>query len=202
MDPLQSVYSQTVFGLYGDQRTLVLNTLCVHRPTAALSDPGAAQPLNAIHGDLKTVAYFVTGAMGGVSTAQASGQSLPGVATSGLARLEGDHLAIGYAMQQSTTLASAARVIAPEVTMITFRYFDGTQWLPSWDSSYLQALPKAVECTIAVGAPNATSSGPLPDPASQAPIRLYRHVVAISTTAPPVPIAELTAAANATGTTP
>ena len=39
-------------------------------------------------------------------------------------------------MQQSTSLASAARVIAPEVTMITFRYFDGTQWLPSWDSSY------------------------------------------------------------------
>src|ERR1700722_15242958 len=26
MDPLQSVYAQTVFGLYGDQKTLVLNT--------------------------------------------------------------------------------------------------------------------------------------------------------------------------------
>jgi hypothetical protein len=199
MDPLQSVYSQTVFGLYGDQRSLVLNTLCVHRPTSIPSDPNAAQPLNAIHGDLKTVAYFVVGSTGGVSSAPAGGQSTPGAATSGLARLEGDHLAIGYAMQQATTLTSAARVIAPEVTMITFRYFDGTQWLPSWDSSYLQALPKAVECTIAVAAPNTGGSGSLPSLAAQSQARLYRHVVAISTMAPPVPISELT---TTTGTTP
>lgn len=199
MDPLQSVYSQTVFGLYGDQRSLVLNTLCVHPPTSIPSDPNAAQPLDAIHGDLKTVAYFVVGSTGGVSSAPAGGQSTPGTATSGLARLEGDHLAIGYAMQQATTLTSAARVIAPEVTMITFRYFDGTQWLPSWDSSYLQALPKAVECTIAVAAPNTGGSGSLPNLAAQSQARLYRHVVAISTMAPPVPISELT---TTTGTTP
>ncbi len=30
MDPLQNVYAQTVFGLYGDPKTLVLNTLSAH----------------------------------------------------------------------------------------------------------------------------------------------------------------------------
>jgi len=184
-----------VFGLYGDQRTLVLNTLCVRRPTLTTTDPNAAQSLNAIHGELKTVAYFIGG-----STAQTSGQTTPGAATLGLARLEGDHLAIGYAMQQSASIAATAPVIAPEVALITFRYFDGTQWLTSWDSSFMQALPRAVECTITVRAPDANGWFPVLDPTAQAQTRLYRHVVAISTMAQPMPITEL--ATIPTGTTP
>jgi hypothetical protein len=194
-DPLQNVYSQAVFGLYGDQRTLVLNTLCVRRPTSATSDPNAAQPLNAIHGELKTVAYFIGGSM-----APMSGQTTPGAPTTGLARLEGDHLAIGYAMQQSASIAATAPVIAPEVALITFRYFDGTQWLTSWDSSFMQALPRAVECTITVRAPDANGVFPVLEPTAQAQTRLYRHVVAISTMAQPMPITEL--ATIPTGTTP
>ena len=210
-DPLQNVNSQTVFGLYGDQRSLVLNTLCTHPLAPTLSDPAAAQPLSAIHGDLKTVAYFIVGIAGSVvPMAQASGQSTPGAMTSGLARLEGDHLAIGYAMQQSAMLASTARVIAPEVTMISFRYFDGTQWLMSWDAAFMQALPQAVEITIAVRASDATASGAAlnstalnstaTSSAAAAQLRQYRHVVAISTAAAPITINELLTIP--TGTTP
>jgi len=210
-DPLQNVNSQTVFGLYGDQRSLVLNTLCSHPLAPTLSDPAAAQPLSAIHGDLKTVAYFIVGTAGSaVPMAPASGQSTSGAIMSGLARLEGDHLAIGYAMQQSAMLASTARVIAPEVTMISFRYFDGTQWLMSWDASNMQALPQAVEITIAVRASDATASGtalnstalnsPATSSAAAAQLRQYRHVVAISTAAAPITINELLTIP--TGTTP
>jgi hypothetical protein len=117
-----------------------------------------------------------------------------------LARLEGDHLAIGYAMQQTSMLASAAKVIAPEVGMISFRYFDGMQWLTTWDSSYLQLLPQAVEVTIALRSPEAMASGAALNPADLAQTRVYRHVVAISTAAPPVPLAEMTT--STTGTTP
>jgi prepilin-type N-terminal cleavage/methylation domain-containing protein len=210
-DPLQNVNSQTVFGLYGDQRSLVINTLCAHPLAPTLSDPAAVQPLSAIHGDLKTVAYFIVGVAGSVTPIpQASGQSTPGAMTSGLARLEGDHLAIGYAMQQSAMLASTARVIAPEVTMISFRYFDGTQWLMSWDAAFMQTLPQAVEITIAVRASDATASGTAlnstalnsiaTNSAAAAQLRQYRHVVAISTAAAPITINELLTIP--TGTTP
>ena len=152
---------------------------------------------SAIHGELKTVAYFVNNGMGGATAVPVNttaGQAAP---TSGLARLEGDHLAIGYAMQQSSSLMQAAQVIAPEVTMISFRYFDGTQWQLSWDSAYMQALPRAVECTLSVRTPDTSGSASRPDPLSPGATRLYRHVVAISTMAPPVPINEL----NTVGTT-
>jgi hypothetical protein len=95
--------------------------------------------------------------------------------------------------------------------LISFRYFDGTQWLPTWDASYLQALPQAVEITIAVRASDATTSGaalnstppiptaPIPTAPSSvalsstanAQFRQYRHVVAISTAAAPITINEL-----------
>jgi hypothetical protein len=195
MDPLQNVYAQTVFGLLGDQKSLMLNTLCAHRSTDIVSAPNTAQPLSAIHGDLKTVGYFVTAA------GQASGKTTTGGATSGLARLEGDHVAIGYAMQQSaSSLTSGARVIAPEVAMIGFRYFDGTQWLTTWDASYLQALPAAVEITISVRVSDPNGSTAATNAATPTETRQYRHVVAISTMAQPMPINEL--ATIPTGTTP
>lgn len=185
MDPLQNVYAQTVFGLYGDQRTLVLNTLCVHRPSASPTDPGVAQPMSAIHGDLKTVAYFV-------SEGQASAQTPAGAPSSGLARLEGDHVAIGYAtLQSSSSMLAGARFIAPEVATIGFRYFDGTQWVNAWDAHYAQALPQAIEITLTVRTPDATGSPAVPEVGTAPATRQYRHVVPVSTSAQPMSINEL-----------
>ncbi len=41
-------------------------------------------------------------------------------------------------------------VLAPEVTQLEFRYFDGTQWLEEWDSEEIGGIPLAVEIAIAV----------------------------------------------------
>jgi type II secretion system protein J len=38
--------------------------------------------------------------------------------------------------------------IADNVAFINFRYYDGTQWLDSWDSTQTQNLPQAVEVTV------------------------------------------------------
>jgi type II secretion system protein J len=38
--------------------------------------------------------------------------------------------------------------IADNVAYINFRYFDGTQWLDSWDSTQTKNLPQAVEVTV------------------------------------------------------
>lgn len=40
--------------------------------------------------------------------------------------------------------------IAPEVAGLEFRYFDGVEWLPSWDSDAQGGLPAAVEIVLAV----------------------------------------------------
>ncbi len=189
-NPIQNATAQTVFGIYGDQRTLMLNTLCSHRAMVAAPDPSGAQPLTSMHGDLKTVAYLVTGAGGGTSTTPlSSGTSAP---TSGLARLEGEHLTIGSTAMQSGSIASQARVIAPEVASIAFRYFDGAAWQTSWDASYLQALPKAIECTITLRPPEAaTSTLSATATTAQAQPRIYRQVIAISSMAQPVPVGQL-----------
>jgi hypothetical protein len=183
MDPLQNVYAQTVFGLYGDQKTLVLNTLCARKASAQSSGSGATPTVSTTAGDLKTVAYFL-------STGQTS--AAPGVPTTGLARVEGDHVAIGYAMMQSSaSLAAQARLIAPEVAAINFRYWDGTQWLTTWDASYMQMLPTAIEITINVRVTDGNNPAASTDPMAAVTLRTYRHVVPISSMAQQMSISEL-----------
>lgn len=40
--------------------------------------------------------------------------------------------------------------IARDVVFINFRYYDGSDWLDSWDSTQTRKLPKAVEVTVYV----------------------------------------------------
>jgi hypothetical protein len=203
-DPLQYVYSRAVFGLYGDGGSLVLDTLTPHRlPLSAMQQTGAqaatqssssSSPPNAVgvHGDMKVVAYFVLGeGTSPILPAQAgAGQLTPEgkVMSSGLARLEGERTAIGYSMETSSTSSLNARIIAPEVQSIQFRYFDGSNWANTWSGATAQALPQAVEIMISVGSSdpfNARTQAAR----DQAP-RTYRHVVAITTASAPQLISE------------
>jgi len=40
--------------------------------------------------------------------------------------------------------------VAQDVVFIHFRYYDGSDWLPTWDSTQTRKLPKAVEVTVYV----------------------------------------------------
>jgi len=40
--------------------------------------------------------------------------------------------------------------LAPEVTYLEFRYFDGTTWYTEWDSEQMGGLPTAIEITISI----------------------------------------------------
>jgi hypothetical protein len=212
-DPFQYVYSRSVFGLYGDGASLVLDTLTPHRMPVMMQAPSGTQtgspsstpssgqsntdPSNLVglHGDMKVISYFVLGE--GTSsilpTGAGAGQLTPEgkPMTSGLARLEGDRTSIGYAMETSSTSSMSARIIAPEVQSIAFRYFDGTNWVQSWSGATAQALPTAVEIVIAVnGATDPYGARTQAD--RDQPPRTYRHVVAITSTAPPQLISEQT----------
>lgn len=91
--------------------------------------------------DLQAVAYFVTGQGGGTLSSTVSG--------TGLARMAGDRLLMQMAGQQNSgALLANTEILAPEVRSISFSYYDGTQWLATWDSSSQSGLPKAVEVIL------------------------------------------------------
>jgi hypothetical protein len=92
--------------------------------------------------DMATVAYFVSGISGSTFPQAAGGH--------GLARMEGDRLALAMADAQSSTalMASCTQVVAPEVMSIHFLYFDGFRWRADWDSSVMIGMPKAIDVKV------------------------------------------------------
>lgn len=155
VDPESAVQSSSV-GLIGDAAKL---TLHISRPARDLNYATLASNagLDVRTSDLLSVTYFLanansSGLEGAVGQLAQQGQStgLTNTGPQGLARLEGDRMAIEYADLESDTdsLAQAARVIAPEVIALEFRYFDGLDWQTEWDSTVSQRLPNAVEITI------------------------------------------------------
>lgn len=148
-------------GLCGNQTTLMLYVNKPQRDIAfnPLADSQSAQTRSS---DLRSVGYFISGSGGGAL------QGMLGVP--GLARLEGDRLAMAEADQQAnySALAGQTQLLAPEVIAIQFHYFDGMTWRYNWDSTVFAGVPKAVEVVITMG-PTVT----LPSPQN------YRLVVAL-----------------------
>lgn len=155
VDP-SAAYSKEVIGVVGDLQTVVL-TIC--RPTrtpnvAPTAELTTAPPLS----DMKSVSYFLAtdggeGLSGTVAELYASlGGGSAGInGVRGLARLEGDRLAIAKADETSQldTLAERTKLIASEVQSLQFRYSDGYEWFETWDGT-ISGLPRAIEVTIGI----------------------------------------------------
>lgn len=84
----------------------------------------------------------------GLSPASSSNQP----ATSGLIRQVMDQATRSYVLEfgDLTTLDAYSQMIAPEVSALQFQYFDGTQWLPDWDSEQQGGLPVAVQIAVSI----------------------------------------------------
>ncbi len=106
--------------------------------------------------DVKTVAYYCTG---GSNAATSPGGPLSGDAEGGLVRRSVDRAVTKYAFENGSTAAldDSAAVLAPEVTEISFMYFDGSNWTDYWDMVEQGVPPLAVEITIVVEAPRVQS---------------------------------------------
>ncbi|MFN9374734.1 MAG: prepilin-type N-terminal cleavage/methylation domain-containing protein, partial [Planctomycetaceae bacterium] len=124
-----------VSGLFGTQDSLRLTAAAPSRK-AVYVPLGSQVPGMARACDLLTVGYQL-----GDASQSMSAQP------SGLARLEGDRLQQELARQNGDTQTQMAglQMLAPEVTSLTFAYFDGYQWRSDWDSQALGGLPMAVE---------------------------------------------------------
>jgi hypothetical protein len=137
--------------------------------------------------DLQTVAYFLTGSESSpdiTAAGSVSPLSLRDADGIGLARSQGDRSALRQANSGSASvLPGPARVLAPEINFLQFRYFDGAAWLETWDSSTAGALPRAVEVTLQFEPPP-VRAGYLMSPAVSASTEVYRMVIVVPVSDP------------------
>ena len=162
-----------------------------------------------IASDIKTLSYYVrneqAGGSGTVSTFGATptpGSSEPSTTGQGrgLMRLEMDRAVSAYGESNGSvsTGYDNAKLLADEVTSITFRYWNGTEWASEWNSDEMGGLPLAVEIVMTMANPNGvvatTTTAPNYSAAAtgQSSDASYRIVVNLPTASLPPPPAEET----------
>ena len=133
--------------------------------------------------DLKSIAYFIAvpgteglqGAAGDLFAAQSGHEA------QGLTRLEGDRLSLEFADAASDlqTMAANSVLLAEEVTLLQFRYFDGMDWYDVWDSVSLERLPNAIEITIGFRESSSTPSEGIAEIGDISRSKLHRFVVSV-----------------------
>lgn len=171
-------------GIYGDQYTLSVDVSRGARPEVAVAGVATDAP-----GDVKTISYQllpITGAT--VAT---------GLSTSGLYRQSTDRAVTNFDAASGSGGTAAMQLLADEVAAIEYRYFDGTTWQTSWDSSG-GTLPTAVEIILTFLITNKDITEP----------KQYRLTVAIpaaqagASTGSTDTSEESSSSSSATGTTP
>ncbi len=105
--------------------------------------------------DLQTVFYAVSSTSGATFENGASSGTFqrPDTDGLGLVRNVGDRAALTpssslSASSDSAGLPGPAKLLAPEIASIQFRYFNGLAWMTEWDTVTLGVLPRAIEVTI------------------------------------------------------
>ena len=165
-------------GLIGDAVTLTLHADLPGRNLDYVS-PQLGPSATDRTGDLRAVTWFVS-----------EGNLVPGSDAGGLARAELNRAGLtdaeaAEAAGDPALLADAARVLAPEITQVGFRYFDGAAWLEEWDSVTIGALPLAVEVTLAVDADGPPEQFRIVNTPNRRPA-VFRFVVAMPLASPTV----------------
>ncbi len=139
-------------GLYGTEFELIIDISRLPRrdqyDVNIMSKTGSIVDFTS---DLKSVSYYVAGPTNnGDSATDRFGNTLE--SGSGLVRRENDRAIASYALDNGTEIDfdEAESIISPEVQSISFRYFDGEEWLTEWDSEEEGRLPSAVEINLVV----------------------------------------------------
>jgi type II secretory pathway pseudopilin PulG len=202
----EEAYGNRSDGLYGNSTMLVIYTSRPLRtaPKLSVADGSEQDSLNSSQlsvsnyagSGLRAVAWFLATESSGDFAASAAGAMIGDNEVpfeTGLARMDADALDLLYSANElgfdSTGMTGDSRILAPEVTALTFRYFDGIDWTDSWDSRAMERLPNAVEVTLELT--------PLEDDSEEQsyfresePVdergRLVRFVVALPVAPPPL----------------
>jgi prepilin-type N-terminal cleavage/methylation domain-containing protein len=145
----ESVLPRSVPGLYGESEWLQVDVGRLPRLDQfdyLLTQSAGSTTVDRLS-DVKTVTYYVVPPEeGAVDLAADVTES-----SSGLVRRELDRAVASYGSEAGQPdMESDAAPLAPEVSAIAFRYYDGTEWVDSWDSAEAGSLPAAVEITISI----------------------------------------------------
>jgi hypothetical protein len=143
-------------GIYGTQYELQIDVSRLPRPdefSGVMTLGVGASPVQ-LPTDIKTVSYFLRPPETATDDnySMTRGGFTDEARLGGLVRREIDRAAGLMAAENagSAFLDEMGDVIAPEVTHLEFRYFDGTQWLLEWYSDQMEGLPVAIEIALAV----------------------------------------------------
>lgn len=187
IDP-ETVSTSYTSGLVGTATDL---QLFVSRPDPNLAYVSSQElsTLDQRTGDLMIIRYLMADKSGSGLGSEIADREAPGQDDGpvGLARMAGDLYGLSTAMENSedSPQLAAAKVLAREVSGVQFRYFDGIAWQEEWDSTALNALPKAIEIVLTVRDEAEASNASFldePDPYAL-PATTHRVVV-------PLPVAE------------
>ncbi len=187
IDP-ETVSTTYTSGLVGTATDL---QLFVSRPDPSLSYVSSQElaTLDQRTGDLVIIRYLMADKQGAGLGSEIADREAPGQDDGpvGLARMSGDLYGLSTAVENSeeSPQLAAAKLLAREVAAVQFRYFDGIAWQEEWDSTALNALPKAIEIVLTVRDEEQAANASFldePDPYAL-PSTTHRVVV-------PIPVAE------------
>ena len=177
-DSAESATPQSTPGVYGESDWLQVDVGILPRldqfDSLYTSTEGSAT-IDRIS-DVKTVTYFVT------ESEDETGYAADGTPSGGLVRRELDRaVSLWGAELGQLDEDSDATPLAPEVSAIAFRYWDGTEWVDSWDSGEAGALPVAVEITLTIrpirDPSELTSAGQMADEEDEEQWLTYSRIV-------------------------
>jgi len=152
--PSESVVASGTPGLYGEIDWLQVDVLRLPRLDQYYqaeeyyqSEQPSSSTVPDVLSAVKTVTYYLLQpGEGSLVTTDAGTEE-----ATGLVRRELDRAVTVWTDEQGQldqTLLETAP-IAPEVVAIEFLYFDGAEWIESWDSQELGGLPLAVQISLA-----------------------------------------------------
>lgn len=167
VDPETAMASYTN-GLLGSDTDLVLYVSRPDRNQAYISAQELLDPRER-SSDALIIRYFLAdsaaGGLAGMVADEASAGSRSNVAGAyGLAKMTGDLIGLSNAISQGDVdmQLKASDVLAREVAMVKFTYFDGVEELEEWDSTLQAAMPQAViiELTLRTVLPDTEERDP------------------------------------------
>lgn len=171
----EAAISNPSAGLVGTATEL---TLHISRPIHPIRLASTQSSMaNSLLTDEKAVSWFLNGSNG---LSAPGSNSLTGTAT-GLSRLEGDRFTINAASlsNDQEQLTSLTKLLAPEVRQVSFRYFDGVNWVDSWDSPSMGRLPQAIEVTLGLMLDDPSQAQNIMGTIIQPPLETVTHVIRI-----------------------
>jgi prepilin-type N-terminal cleavage/methylation domain-containing protein len=179
-------------GLYGNRYQLLFDVARLPRPDEYLAEIEANGGV--VASDVRTVSYYIGRPSEiGADISTELGQATRAEDEIGLMRRSLDRAATMWALENgdSGSLDQRAQLLAPEVTQIAFRYFDGETWQAEWDTAENGGVPLSVGIAIAIADEDADEARRDQSPASSVDRvetregeTIYRLTVSLPTAVP------------------